>query len=122
MKGVGNTGREPRLDFMAVIECSACFKRFEDDVLCCPHCGTAQIPQLTLAEKRLELMRESKGALPAIYAGLVLGLLLGTALFVVTLINGTASLGSGLAILSGGMSGSAVGFFVHYLFLSRRKR
>ncbi len=38
---------------MAVIRCSRCGESFEDDVLCCPHCGTALIPQLSKAQLRI---------------------------------------------------------------------
>ncbi len=113
---------EPRLDEMTLIVCPQCNVEFEDDVLCCPHCGTAQIPQLSKAQLRLEQMKAAHGPLAAIYIGLALGFLVGGAFFVITLLNNTADLASGLAALMCGMIGSAGGLMYHRFFLSRPAR
>jgi hypothetical protein len=106
---------------MTVIACSQCGKEFEDDVLCCPHCGAAQIPQLSKAQLRLEHMKASRGPLAATYIGMGLGLVAGGVYFTITALANRASFASGLAILMGGMVGSAAGFLVHYSFLRDRR-
>ncbi len=104
---------------MTTIACLQCGTEFEDELLCCPHCGEAQIPQLSKAQLRLEQMKASRGPLAAIYIGLALGLLGGGIYFVITLLNDTAGLGSGLAALMSGMVGSAAGLVFHRLVLDR---
>jgi hypothetical protein len=104
---------------MGVVVCHQCGKDFEDELLCCPHCGEAQIPQMSKAQLRLEQMKASRGPLAAIYIGLGLGLLAGAVYFAITVMNGTASLGNTLASLMAGMMGSALGLLYHRLFLDR---
>ena len=105
---------------MGVIACPQCAKEFEDDILCCPHCGAAQIPQLSKAQLRLEQMKAATGPLPWIYMGLTLGLVVGGVYFVITLLNETASLSSGLTVLVSGMIGSTAGLLFHRFVLSRQ--
>src|SRR2546421_19683 len=107
---------------MGVVVCPQCCKEFDDELLCCPHCGEAQIPQLSRAQLRLAQMQASRGPLAAIYIGLALGMLAGGIFFAITVINDTASLGSGLAVLMTGMAGSALGLLYHRLFLDRPSR
>jgi hypothetical protein len=113
---------EPRLDEMPTATCQNCAKEFDDELLCCPHCGEAQIPQLSKAQLRLEQMKASRGPLAAIYIGLALGLLAGGIFFAITVVNDTASLGSGLAALMSGMVGSALGLLYHRFFDDRPTR
>jgi hypothetical protein len=107
---------------MGLISCPQCNQEFEDDVLCCPHCGAAQIPQMTKAQLRLEQMKAARGPLAAIYLGMTVGLVLGAAVFTVALLQGVAGFEHGLGILMGGMLGSALGFLSHRLFASERDR
>jgi hypothetical protein len=106
---------------MATIACSQCGKEFDDGVLCCPHCGAAQIPQLSKAQLRLEQMKASHGPMAGIYLGMLLGLLAGGVYFGITVWLNRASLASGMAILLGGMIGSAAGFFYHHAFQRDRR-
>jgi hypothetical protein len=107
---------------MPNVTCQNCAKEFEDELLCCPHCGEAQIPQLSKAQLRLEQMKASQGPLAAIYTGLALGLLAGGIFFVITVLNDTASLGTALAALMSGMVGSAAGLLFHRFVQDRRTR
>ena len=109
---------------MALVKCSTCEKEFEDDVLCCPHCGTAQIPQLTKAELRQQNLQASRGPYGAILAGTGIGLLLGSVLLAVAVLRGDLDINKGLmyaaGVILGGMLGGACGIVAHYYFLARR--
>jgi len=72
---------------MALITCSQCGQQFEDDVLCCPHCGTAQIPQFSKGELRMRALKASRGPYGAILAGTGIGLLVGGIILVVALLE-----------------------------------
>src|SRR5438067_12217171 len=109
---------EPRLGEMPTVTCQNCAKDFEDELLCCPHCGEAQIPQLSRAQLRLAQMKASQGPLAAIYIGLALGMLAGGIFFVITVLNDTANLGSGLAVQMSDMVGSALELLYHRRFLN----
>src|SRR5262249_7578150 len=106
---------------MALVKCSTCEREFEDDVLCCPHCGTAQIPQLTKAELRQQNLRASRGPYGAILAGTGGGRLLGSGLLVVGVLEGEFEINKGLmyaaGVVLGGMLGGACGIVVHQLLL-----
>jgi hypothetical protein len=106
---------------MPSIACSRCQREFDDELLCCPHCGTAQIPQLSKAELRLLNIKESRGALGVIYGGMAAGALIGAAYFVFTLVQGTASFQDGAIGLLCGMLGSAAGFFYYYAFRKNQR-
>lgn len=106
---------------MAVIVCSQCGKEFEDDVLCCPHCGTAQIPQMSKAEQRLAIMKASRGPLAAIYLGFAAGFVLGIVIVGIALATGTLSFGIALGIPSLAVLGSAAGFLLYRFFLADRR-
>jgi hypothetical protein len=105
---------------MPLITCSQCGKDFEDEILCCPHCGAAQIPQLSKAELRLANMKASKGPLGAIYLGFAVGLLLGVAIFTIAAILGKGNFGLALSIPAFGVFGSGAGFLYHRFFHERR--
>src|SRR5262249_9029137 len=111
---------------MALVKCSACEREFEDDVLCCPHCGTAQIPQLTKAELRQQNLRASRGPYGAILAGTGVGLLLGAILLAVAVLQGDFDINKGLmyaaGVVLGGMLGGACGIVVHQLLLRREAK
>src|SRR5262245_21762936 len=104
---------------MALITCfnSTCGKQFEDDVLCCPHCGTAQIPQLSKAELRMRALKASRGPFGAILAGTGIGLLLGIIILVVAILRGDFDIAKGVfyvsGVLIGGMLGGACGILFH---------
>lgn len=107
---------------MPLIACNQCRKEFEDDVLCCPHCGAAQIPQFSKAELRILQRQEASGPLGATYLGMAIGLVIGAGYFVFTLIQGTADLSSTVSILLFGMAGSALGFAFHRFYLARKQK
>src|SRR5262249_56415292 len=100
---------------MALITCATCGQQFEDDVLCCPHCGTAQIPQLSKAELRMRALKASRGPFGAILAGTGIGLLLGILILVVAILRGDFDIAKGVfyvsGVLIGGMLGGGCGIF-----------
>ncbi len=106
---------------MALISCSQCGQPFEDDILCCPHCGTAQIPQLSKGELRMRALKASRGPFGAILAGTGLGLLLGGVILVVAVLQGKFDIAKGVfyvsGVLIGGMLGGACGIVVHQFLL-----
>src|SRR5689334_1759797 len=106
---------------MGLVTCLHCGQEFEEGVLCCPHCGTAQIPQLSKAELRLEHMKESRGPLGAMYLGLALGLLLGVVVFVIAAVQGSAGMEHAMGIVLGGLLGSSLGFLWHRFFGTERR-
>jgi len=106
---------------MAVITCSQCGQLFEDDILCCPHCGTAQIPQLSKGELRMRALKASRGPFGAILAGTGIGLLIGGLILVAAIVQGNFDIAKGVfyvsGVLIGGMLGGAGGIVVHQLLL-----
>jgi hypothetical protein len=106
---------------MPLIACSQCGVEFEDEILCCPHCGAAQIPQLSKAELRVARMKASQGPMATIYLGMVMGLAIGAIIFTIAALMGAASFQLGLGILMLGMTGSAAGFLIHRFFLTNRR-
>jgi hypothetical protein len=106
---------------MTLILCSQCGQQFEDDVLCCPHCGTAQIPQLSKAQLRMRALKASRGPFGAILAGTGIGLLIGGIILVVAILRGDFDIAKGVFYVSGvvigGMLGGASGIVFHYLRL-----
>jgi hypothetical protein len=106
---------------MTLIACSQCGQQFEDDVLCCPHCGTAQIPQLSKAQLRMRALKASRGPFGAILAGTGIGLLIGSIFLVVAILRGDFDIAKGVYYVSGvvigGMLGGACGIVFHYLRL-----
>ena len=106
---------------MALITCSQCGQPFEDDVLCCPHCGTAQIPQFSKGELRMRALKASRGPFGAILAGTGIGLLVGGIILVVAILQGDFDIAKGVfyvsGVLIGGMLGGAGGIVFHHLML-----
>ncbi len=106
---------------MTLIACSQCGQQFEDDVLCCPHCGTAQIPQLSKAQLRMRALKASRGPFGAILAGTGIGLLIGIIILVVAILRGEFDVTKGVFYVSGvvigGMLGGAGGIVFHHLRL-----
>src|SRR5438874_12321678 len=106
---------------MTLILCSQCGQQFEDDVLCCPHCGTAQIPQLSKGELRMRALKASRGPFGAILAGTGLGLLLGGIILVVAILQGAFDIAKGVfyvsGVLMGGMLGGACRIVVYQFYL-----
>jgi hypothetical protein len=106
---------------MTLIACSQCGQQFEDDVLCCPHCGTAQIPQLSKAQLRMRALKASRGPFGAILAGTGIGLLIGIIILVIAILRGEFDIAKGVyyvsGVLIGGMLGGACGIVFHYLRL-----
>src|SRR5262245_49192799 len=106
---------------MALTACVQCGKEFEDDVLCCPHCGAAQIPQLSKAELRLAHVKAARGPLAAIYLGFAVGIVLGIVIVGIALASGTLNFGIALSIPALGVLGSAAGFLTYRFFLADRR-
>ena len=105
---------------MAVITCPQCGKEFEDDVLLCPHCGTAQIPQLSNAELRVQTRKAARGPFGFMLAGTGLGLLIGAVVLAVAALRDEATLGHGVGLLAAGMLGGAAGIVAHWYFITRK--
>jgi hypothetical protein len=105
---------------MAVITCPQCGKEFEDDVLLCPHCGTAQIPQLSKADLREQNLKASRGPFGFILAGTGVGLLIGALVLTVAALRDEATLAHGAGMLLAGMLGGAAGIVAHHYFVIRK--
>lgn len=105
---------------MAVIRCGQCGESFEDDVLCCPACGTAQIPQLSKAQLRAANWQASRGPYGLILLGTGLGMLIGAIVLTVAILRGEATIAHGAGVLLGGMLGGAAGIVVHSYLIKRR--
>lgn len=109
---------------MPTITCSQCGMEYEDDVLLCPHCGTAQIPQLSKAEVRMKALRASAGPYGVSLAGTGIGLLFGAIVLTIAALRGAnaeALLQYAAGMLIAGMLGGAAGLAVHYYFLTDRR-
>ena len=106
---------------MASSTCPQCGKEFDDEELLCPHCGAAQIPQLSKAELRVRNLQASRGPYAASLLGTAAGVLVGGVVLAVALARGQATLGHWAGLLLGGMLGGAVGLVVHYYVLAGRK-
>jgi hypothetical protein len=105
---------------MAAIRCAQCGQEFEDDVLCCPHCGAAQIPQLSKAQLRVQNWNASRGPYGLILLGTGVGLLIGAAVLTVAALRDEATIQHGAGMLLGGMLGGAAGIAVHHYLVRRR--
>jgi hypothetical protein len=106
---------------MALIRCEQCGQEYEEDLFLCPHCGSAQIPQMSKADLRMENLKAARGPLGAILIGTAVGLLLGVIILVVAIYRDEAGLPHGAGMLLGGMLGGAVGLLVHRFFLAGRQ-
>ncbi len=109
---------------MATIVCPECGKEFEDEILCCPHCGTAQIPQMSKAQLRVANMHARGGPMVACFLGGLVGMAVGGVYCFLVTTFGSPSMASGAGWGWGmcGFGGVAIGFIVHLLRLRRRKR
>lgn len=106
---------------MPAITCSHCGQDFDDEEFLCPHCGTAQIPQMSKGELRMKMLRTSAGPYGVSLAGTGIGLLIGLIVLIVAAIRGEATLQHGAGMLLGGILGGALGLVVFYYFLADRK-
>jgi hypothetical protein len=106
---------------MGVIKCAHCGQDFDDQELLCPHCGTAQIPQMSKAELRMKMLRTSAGPYGVSLVGTGIGLLIGLIVLIIAILRDEATLQHGAGMLLGGMLGGAIGLFVFYYFLADRK-
>lgn len=105
---------------MGVSKCTHCGQDFDDEELLCPHCGTAQIPQMSKGELRLKMLKTSAGPYGVSLAGTGIGLLIGLIVLIVAAVRGEADIQHGAGMLLGGMIGGAVGLLVYYRYLADR--
>ena len=84
---------------MPTITCEVCQQEYDDEQLCCPHCGAAQIPQASkfdLSREQQEYRKGPREAKVGAVAGLLVGMVL--ALTVGPLLPASGGVG-GIALL-----------------------